>query len=116
MSRTTPGGRILDFVKIFYFIVIPVTIGLMLLHNLLDLRRKARAALARYRQSPGQIRLTLSERWQHVLLLVSFIVLVITGFALKFPGNMACPSAAGFTASPVSSSSALRCTTSSTCP
>ena len=57
----------------------------MLLHNFLDLRRKARAVLARYRQSPGQIRLTLSERWQHVLLLVSFIVLVITGFALKFP-------------------------------
>jgi formate dehydrogenase gamma subunit len=85
MSRTTPGGRILDFVKIFYFIVIPVTIGLMLLHNLLDLRRKAHVILARYRQSPGQIRLTLSERWQHVLLLISFIVLVITGFALKFP-------------------------------
>ena len=52
MSRTTPGGRILDFVRIFYFIVIPVTIGFMLLHNFLDLRRKARAVLARYRQSP----------------------------------------------------------------
>jgi formate dehydrogenase gamma subunit len=84
-SKTTPGGRILDFVRIFYLIVIPVTIGLMLLHNFIDLRRKARAILARYRQHPGQSRLTLSERWQHVLLLVSFTVLVITGFALKYP-------------------------------
>ena len=88
MSKTTPGGRVLDFVKLFYFIVIPVTLGLMLLHNALDLRRKARAVLAHYRQHPGQIRLTLSERWQHALLLVSFIVLVITGFALKYPHSL----------------------------
>jgi formate dehydrogenase gamma subunit len=66
LSKTTPGGRILDFVKI-------------------DLRRKARTVLARYREDPGQIRLTLSERWQHAFLVVSFIILVITGFALKFP-------------------------------
>jgi len=85
LSKATAGGRILSFVKIFYLIVIPVTIGFMLLHNLIDLRRKARVALARYRRHPGQLRLTLSERWQHVLLLVSFIVLVITGFALKYP-------------------------------
>jgi formate dehydrogenase gamma subunit len=84
-SSTTTGGRLLDYVKIFYFIVIPVTLGLMLLHNLIDWRRKARAALAQYRQHPGQIRLALSERAQHGVLVVSFIVLVITGFALKFP-------------------------------
>ncbi len=85
LSKATRGGKILAFVKIFYLIVIPVTLGFMLLHNLIDLRRKARAALAHYRQKPGQIRLTRSERWQHGLLVVSFIVLVITGFALKYP-------------------------------
>ncbi len=85
LSKTTPGGRLLDVVRIFYLIVIPVTIGLMLLHNFIDLRRKARTILARYRLHPGQVRLNLSERWQHVLLVVSFIVLVITGFALKYP-------------------------------
>ncbi|HEX3985060.1 MAG TPA: cytochrome b/b6 domain-containing protein [Acidobacteriaceae bacterium] len=84
-SSSTPGGRILDYVRIFYLIVIPVTLGLMLLHNLIDWRRKARVVLAQYRRHPGQIRLTLSERVQHGLLVVSFIVLVITGFALKFP-------------------------------
>lgn len=85
LSSSTPGGRLLRFVKIFYFIVIPVTLGLMFLHNLLDWRRKARASLAHYRKTGGQVRLNLSERVQHAVLLISFIVLVITGFALKFP-------------------------------
>ncbi|MGA7887464.1 MAG: cytochrome b/b6 domain-containing protein [Acidobacteriaceae bacterium] len=85
LASTTPGGRALAFVRLFYFIVIPVTLGLMFLHNFLDWRRKAIAALARYRRAPGQLRLNRNERIQHVLLLSSFIVLVITGFALKFP-------------------------------
>lgn len=84
-SSATTGGRLLDYVKIFYFIVIPATLGLMLLHNLIDWRRKTRAVLALYRQHPGQMRLALNERAQHGVLVVSFIVLVITGFALKFP-------------------------------
>lgn len=85
MSAATPGGRILDFVRIFYLIVIPATLGMMLLHNLADWRRKTRATLALYRSHPGQLRLTRNERVQHALLVVSFIVLVITGFALKYP-------------------------------
>ena len=85
MSSGTPGGRMLGFVKLFYLIVIPITLGLMMLHNVLDWRRKARASLAHYRKTGGQPRLNRSERVQHLFLLVSFIVLVITGFALKFP-------------------------------
>ena len=30
-------------------------------------------------------RMTTNQRWQHLILLTSFIILVITGFALKFP-------------------------------
>ncbi len=85
LSSRTRGGMLLDFVKIFYFVVIPLTLGLMLAHNLIDLRRKARQSLAEYRCRPGQLRMTRNERMQHLLLLGSFIVLVITGFALKFP-------------------------------
>ena len=33
------------------------------------------------------LRMSLSQRWQHALLAVSFIVLAITGFALKFPDS-----------------------------
>jgi formate dehydrogenase gamma subunit len=54
---------------------------------LLDWWRKARRMLAEYRLAGLAVRLTFSERIQHVLLLGSFITLVITGFALKFPDS-----------------------------
>jgi len=79
------GRRVLDYVRLFYLFTIPTLIGLMVLHNLLDWWRKARRRLAEYRSLTTAVRLTLNERVQHVLLLSSFIVLVITGFALKFP-------------------------------
>jgi formate dehydrogenase gamma subunit len=79
------GNRALYFVRWFYLFTIPTVLGFMFLHNLLDWWRKARRKLAEYRSSHLVMRLTLSERIQHVLLLVSFIILVVTGFALKFP-------------------------------
>lgn len=85
LSKATPGGKVLTLVKAFYLIVIPLTLGAMFLHNLLDWRRKARRLLTVYRKHPGQLRLTLNERWQHVALMMSFVVLVVTGFALKYP-------------------------------
>ena len=85
LPNATAAGRVLGFVKAFYLLAIPTILGFMVLHNLLDWWRKARRSLAQYRQGHGQMRLTLNERAQHVLLLVSFIVLVITGFALKYP-------------------------------
>jgi cytochrome b subunit of formate dehydrogenase len=36
-------------------------------------------------QNPMMERMTENQRWQHLILLTSFIILVITGFALKFP-------------------------------
>ena len=85
LPTTTAGGRALDFVKAFYLLAIPVILGFMVVHNLLDWWRKAQRILAQYRVGHGQVRLTLNERVQHVLLLVSFITLVVTGFALKYP-------------------------------
>ncbi len=38
-------------------------------------------------QNPMMMRMTSNQRWQHLILLTSFIVLVITGFALKFPDS-----------------------------
>lgn len=78
------GNRLLYYVRLFYLFTIPTLIALMLLHNLLDWWRKARR-LAAYRSLQTPFRLTFNERVQHVLLLASFIVLVVTGFALKFP-------------------------------
>jgi cytochrome b subunit of formate dehydrogenase len=85
--------NILYLVSSGYIILIVVTIGGMLLHNLLDLIKKSRKQLM-YRRGLIQrppiphrlwLRMSLSERIQHGLLLASFITLVVTGFALRFP-------------------------------
>jgi cytochrome b subunit of formate dehydrogenase len=38
-------------------------------------------------QNPMMTRMSTNQRWQHLILLSSFIILVITGFALKFPNS-----------------------------
>jgi len=89
------------WIRIAYLIVIPVTVGLMFIHNLGDWIRKlwqlrVRARIGEPRTIPGppaasfephlaEIRMLPGERIQHLLLMVSFTVLVWTGFALTYP-------------------------------
>jgi len=84
----------LRWVRWFYLLVIPVTIGLMLLHNGGDWVRKLierrfsvrRDNLgARNLSEPGELRMLPFERVQHAVLALSFLTLVWTGFALKYP-------------------------------
>ena len=85
----------LRWVRQFYLLVIPLTIGLMLLHNGGDWLRKlfrmrGDGAAARFRdgfEAPGtpNVRMLRFERIQHGLLVLSFFTLVWTGFALKYP-------------------------------
>ncbi len=89
--------RITSWVRVFYLIIIPLTIGLMFVHNFGDWLRKLRAmrlAQVSSRSLPvspqlepeaGEARMFGFERAQHFLLLASFLVLVWTGFALKYP-------------------------------
>ena len=58
----------------------------MLLHNIIIWVRKARRA----RRDPTRTvpRMNRQQRIQHFILLTSFFVLVITGFALAWPGSM----------------------------
>jgi cytochrome b subunit of formate dehydrogenase len=70
-----------DVVEIIYIVLIVVIIGLMILHWLLDLARHLRALLA---TRPQVRRLRLNEVWQHTFLMLTFIVLVISGFGLRF--------------------------------
>lgn len=81
-------ARAVYWVRLFYRILIPLTIGFMLLHNLGDWVRKAARrfrSLAVAHVGPPALRMLPMERLQHVLLAVSFMVLVWTGFALKYP-------------------------------
>lgn len=81
-------ARAVTWVRVSYQILIPLTIGLMLLHNLGDWVRKA---LRRFRAGAAEqvwgfsLRMLPLERLQHGLLAGSFLVLVWTGFALKYP-------------------------------
>ncbi len=68
-----------------YIVLILLVIGAMFLHNAIIWRAKALAK--RKMQNPFMTRMTTKQRWQHLILLTSFIVLVITGFALKFPNS-----------------------------
>jgi len=80
------------FPRQFYLIVIPLTIGLMFLHNAGDWIRKFRDRRLRPPSPPplpgGELRMYPWERVQHALLAVSFLVLVWTGFALKYPDQI----------------------------
>ncbi|MGO9324025.1 MAG: cytochrome b/b6 domain-containing protein [Terracidiphilus sp.] len=71
------------WVRWIYIPLILLVIGAMFLHNAIIWRSKAVAR--RRMQNPFMTRMTVNQRWQHLILLSSFIVLVITGFALKFP-------------------------------
>ena len=74
-----------------YRILIPLVIGLMVLHNLGDwarklwLRRFRGAGPLPFRAFEPELRMYGWERLQHGLLGISFAVLVWTGFALKYP-------------------------------
>ena len=91
LSETGAEAAALRWVREFYLLVIPVTIGLMLLHNGGDWIRKL--VRARFRAGapqwasrvPAGLRMLPFERVQHALLALSFMTLVWTGFALKYP-------------------------------
>jgi cytochrome b subunit of formate dehydrogenase len=96
-GKTEPAA--LGWVRQFYLLLIPVTIGLMLLHNGGDwVRKLARLRLRRLAVAPAhgarparahaEIRMLPFERVQHALLVVSFFTLVWTGFALKYPDQL----------------------------
>ena len=73
------------WIRIIYLALIFAVIGGMFLHNAIIWRGK----LVRKRRmmNPMMTRMTANQRWQHLILLLSFIILVITGFALKFPDS-----------------------------
>lgn len=78
-------GRMAKLVRDFYFILIFLVIGGMLLHNILDLARKMREHYRRMAALDKPQRLGRRERVQHIILVVTFLALAYTGFALKYP-------------------------------
>jgi formate dehydrogenase gamma subunit len=81
----TPS-RIVTWIRRIYIVLIVLTIGFMLLHNLLIWWKKALTA----RRSRGHTveRMNLNQRIQHAVMALSFMVLVISGFALAWPDSI----------------------------
>ena len=93
LTLTPRQQPILYWIGIAYILLITATIGGMLVHNVLDFRRKSHRT---FQIRTGEIeeklsgrgiflRMTVNERIQHLLLTISFIVLAGTGFMLRYP-------------------------------
>jgi cytochrome b subunit of formate dehydrogenase len=79
------GSVAVRWIRKFYLSMIFAVIGGMLLHNFIIWRKKA---IARRREENHFVtRMTLHQQIQHAVLFTSFIVLVLTGFALKYPDS-----------------------------
>lgn len=107
------GFKIVDVAGWLYLMMITMTVGLMVTHNLIDLYGRLRQRLARPREKSKEIetvasgggvivpaesekvqakagkhrayaRFTINERIQHWVLAASFITLVLTGFGLVY--------------------------------
>jgi len=85
-------SALLYWITQIYIVLIVLIIGGMLVHNILDYIRKRqekkhhKKEIAELKkQGKVYLRMTRNERIQHFIMLTSFITLVITGFALKYP-------------------------------
>ena len=79
----TDGGLhtpIADIVEKIYILAIIVIIGLMIIHWIIDLIRQ----IVNSMRKPQVRRMRTHEVWQHTFAMISFMVLVISGFALRF--------------------------------
>lgn len=83
---------ILWLVKNGYIFLIIVTIGMMFIHNVLDLARKIQEKRKHkeeikklHQEGKYYVRMDKNQRIQHFFLLTSFIGLVISGFGLVYP-------------------------------
>jgi len=74
------------WIRWLYWGIIPFAVGFMFLHHLLDFLKKYRRRGPRAESGSELPRMNLNFRIAHWLVVVSFPVLVISGFALKFPG------------------------------
>jgi formate dehydrogenase gamma subunit len=71
--------------RLIYLWLIAVVLGGMAVHNLIVVRYELAKHFRKRRRVPYVVRWEAPERVQHLLLLLSFSGLAITGFALRFP-------------------------------
>ena len=93
VSSSRGDQPLLYWIGTLYLILIVTVVGGMLLHNLLDFLRKSKRHMQIRRgeivEPPAgralYLRMTVGERLQHGALTLSFVLLVVTGFMLRYP-------------------------------
>ena len=84
-TSTGPAHPVVRWIRTIYWVLIPLTLGFMVFHNLLDLVAKTRRHRSLVRSGQQVIRMNLWFRIAHWGVMLSFPTLVFTGFALKYP-------------------------------
>ena len=91
-EKTEP---ILYWITATYILLLITVLGGMFFHNILDLIKKSKVKKLKQlgkiqEEEYGHslyLRMTVNERVQHATMAISFIVLVITGFMLRYPNS-----------------------------
>jgi len=83
--RSPVEEKAVSIIRQIYIWLIILVIGSMLIHNAIIFLYHVYQKYRKHKAEPNLQRLSRSMVVQHILLTVSFITLVITGFALKFP-------------------------------
>lgn len=86
VSLGSKENKLTYFLSLSYVWLIIIAIGAMLLHNTLDFRHKFKEHYEKNKAEGHPERFTKQQKVQHWFLMVSFMLLVYTGFALKYPG------------------------------
>lgn len=85
---TAPGQKALGIVRLVYLWIIGLTIGGMVVHNTLMMGRHAFTKFHVERRGPNVYqRFNKGQIIGHLVLTVAFIVLTISGFALRYPNS-----------------------------
>jgi formate dehydrogenase gamma subunit len=84
-SETSGEHVVVRWIRWIYWILIPLALGFMVFHHAVDFLRKLIRRAPRADSGEEVFRMGTNFRIAHWLVVVSFPVLVITGFALKFP-------------------------------
>ncbi|MFZ0800208.1 MAG: cytochrome b/b6 domain-containing protein [Terriglobales bacterium] len=84
-TSTGAAHPVVQWIRWTYLVLIPVTLGFMMLHNLVDYLAKVIRRQPRH-ETGGQVtRMNRNFRIAHWGVILSFPTLVVTGFALKYP-------------------------------
>ena len=92
-DKKDKNGDVIRMVATIYVWMIVVVVGGMFVHNALDFFKKIRRKLAIQKGTIEEehvahrlyLRMTAHERSQHAVLVISFVLLVLTGFMLRYP-------------------------------